>query len=550
DYTDILSRFSLRTAEVPDDDTCYIVPGRPETIAKCNFNLETQTFLVIHGWTVTGMFESWVPKLVAALYEREPSANVVVVDWLTRASQHYPTSAAFTKLVGRDVAKFVTWIQNELRLPWERIHLLGYSLGAHVAGIAGDLTDHKISRITGLDPAGPTFEHADKQDTLSPDDAQFVDVLHTNTRGSPDRSIGIKRPVGHIDIYPNGGTFQPGCDIQNTLLGIASEGIKGLQNMDQLVKCSHERSIHLFIDSLLNAEQQSMAYRCNSKEAFNKGLCLSCRKNRCNKIGYNINHVRTARGAKMYLKTREMMPYKVFHYQVKVHFFSESAQSFTEQPMKISLYGTNGEKEDIPFVLYVHQIRPTHRECVKQAFLRCRVVLPCACLTSCFTPQAGPQQQHHRLLPPHHRRGRGRPDDCKAALGEGRHPQLVRLVGQQSGPHPQTAHQVRGDPVQVRALPPPHTLAHVGRLLSGFPACFQGHLWSKRWRVRPPCQGGRSWRLCQVEGRPIEPEREADAQAENTRQPVQERCLRPRVHAAAAYRARHLSQPKPDARHW
>lgn len=40
-------------------------------------------------------------------------------------------------------------LQNELQLPWERIHLLGYSLGAHVAGIAGDLTDHKISRITG-----------------------------------------------------------------------------------------------------------------------------------------------------------------------------------------------------------------------------------------------------------------------------------------------------------------------------------------------------------------------------------------------------------------
>lgn len=83
----------------------------------------------------------------------------------------------------------------------------------------------------GLDPAGPTFEHADNQNTLSPDDAKFVDVLHTNTRGSPNRSIGIQRPVGHVDIYPNGGTFQPGCDIQNTLLGIAAEGIKGLHSM-------------------------------------------------------------------------------------------------------------------------------------------------------------------------------------------------------------------------------------------------------------------------------------------------------------------------------
>lgn len=351
DYTDIVSKFSLRTQDVPDEDMCYIVTGRLETAADCEFNSETQTFIVIHGWTVTGMFESWVPKLVSALYEREPKANVIVVDWLSRANQHYPTSAAYTKLVGRDVAKFVTWIQKALQLPWERIHLLGYSLGAHVAGIAGDLTDHKISRITGLDPAGPTFEHADDQNTLSRGDAQFVDVLHTNTRGSPDRSIGIQRAVGHIDIYPNGGTFQPGCDIQNTLLGIALEGIKGLQNMDQLVKCSHERSIHLFIDSLLNTQQQSQAYRCNSRETFNKGMCLSCRKNRCNTLGYNINKVRATRGAKMYLKTREMMPYKVFHYQVKVHFFSKDQLSFTEQPMKISLYGTLGEKEDISFVL-------------------------------------------------------------------------------------------------------------------------------------------------------------------------------------------------------
>lgn len=52
-YTDIVSKFSLRTAQVPDDDVCYIVAGRPETIAECSFNPETQTFVVIHGWTVS-----------------------------------------------------------------------------------------------------------------------------------------------------------------------------------------------------------------------------------------------------------------------------------------------------------------------------------------------------------------------------------------------------------------------------------------------------------------------------------------------------------------
>ncbi|KAM6962690.1 lipoprotein lipase [Aplochiton taeniatus] len=353
DYSDIVSKFSLRLTDTPDDDLCYLVPGMPESITECEFNPEFQTFVIIHGWTVTGMFESWVPKLVSALYEREPNSNVIVVDWLTRAQQHYPTSAAYTKLVGKDVAKFVSWIQKELQLPWEKLHLLGYSLGAHVAGIAGLLTNQKVSRITGMDPAGPTFEYADSQSTLSPDDAQFVDVLHTNTRGSPDRSIGIQRPVGHVDMYPNGGTFQPGCDLHNTLLGIASSGIQGLQNMDQIVKCSHERSIHLFIDSLVNHEKQSMAFRCSSKDAFNKGLCLSCRKNRCNKVGYSVNKVRMPRSAKMYLKTRDMMPYKVFHYQVKVHFFSDQQLDFKEQPLKVSLYGTHGEKEDIPFTMPV-----------------------------------------------------------------------------------------------------------------------------------------------------------------------------------------------------
>lgn len=47
-------------------------------------------------------------------------------------------------------------------------------------------------------------------------------------------------------------------------------------------------------------------------------------------------------------------PPLVFHYQVKMHIFSKTQQSFTEQPMKISLYGSHGEKENIDFVLCVH----------------------------------------------------------------------------------------------------------------------------------------------------------------------------------------------------
>lgn len=76
------------------------------------------------------MYESWVPKLVDALYKREPDSNVIVVDWLIRAQQHYPVSAAYTKLVGKDVAMFIDWM--EVRHVVTSLTLLFCFLGHYV----------------------------------------------------------------------------------------------------------------------------------------------------------------------------------------------------------------------------------------------------------------------------------------------------------------------------------------------------------------------------------------------------------------------------------
>ena len=48
----------------------------------------------------------------------------------------------------------------------------------------------------------------------------FVDVIHSDVSdGVIDCSLGLKRPCGHVDFYPNGGKQQPGCGASNVIEG-------------------------------------------------------------------------------------------------------------------------------------------------------------------------------------------------------------------------------------------------------------------------------------------------------------------------------------------
>lgn len=60
---------------------------------------------------MSGMFESWMQKLVSAVMQRETEANVVVVDWISFAQQLYHDAVNHTNTVGQDIAAMLNWLQ-------------------------------------------------------------------------------------------------------------------------------------------------------------------------------------------------------------------------------------------------------------------------------------------------------------------------------------------------------------------------------------------------------------------------------------------------------
>ncbi len=200
-------------------------------------NEAKKTYIVIHGYT-SNASEDWVKEIESNLAKKDPSANVLALDWLNGGLQtkSYIYAASKTEEAGKQLAHYL----KDNGIDPANVEVIGHSLGAHVAAYAseefykitqqgyflgnpvrrgfGYKTQQKCSeqgfgKIVALDPAGvERGTNLDKSPLFHrKSHAGRVVAIHTNY------TLGTERNVGDLDLHVNRhDTRQPNTTINPT----------------------------------------------------------------------------------------------------------------------------------------------------------------------------------------------------------------------------------------------------------------------------------------------------------------------------------------------
>ncbi|GAB6025824.1 hypothetical protein CHUAL_011805 [Chamberlinius hualienensis] len=264
-----------------------------DSFANSSFNATRDTKFIIPGWQ-SSKNVSWIREMVDELLIND-DYNIFVVNWADYLiNVVYSIAAADTRFVGDKVGQFIQQLHEKYDYPLEKIHLIGFSLGAHICGFAGASLDGKIGRITGLDPAGPLFDGSNAENRLDSTDGLFVDVIHSNAGPIYRKHLGIDEPIGHVDFYPNGGWKQPNCEmIKDAIWSIITTlAIHKLKDIMDILGCNHQMAVQYFIESI-NSDCKFNSQPCTNFDAFLNGHCANCEniehQSKCIPMGFQAN---------------------------------------------------------------------------------------------------------------------------------------------------------------------------------------------------------------------------------------------------------------------
>ncbi|XP_075731186.1 inactive pancreatic lipase-related protein 1 isoform X2 [Rhipicephalus microplus] len=249
-----------------------------EAVGAVPFNRSLETKFIVHGYLDRLFFGAWMTEMKDA-YLNSADVNVFIVDWSHANVGIYDSACANARIVGAELALFIRKLKEAFGADPRKMHIIGHSLGAHVAGYAGANTT-TLGRITGLDPAEPNFQKMPPEVRLDPSDAEFVDAIHT-------------------DSHPY----------------LAKLCVR------DVVSCNHQRAVKYMLESIWNHDCLPLAYECPSIEAYERGQCSDCGADgsRCAAMGERAvqwKRFKKSEPKRMFTVTNSESKFCVFQYAV------------------------------------------------------------------------------------------------------------------------------------------------------------------------------------------------------------------------------------------
>uniref|UniRef100_A0A182QR96 Lipase domain-containing protein n=1 Tax=Anopheles farauti TaxID=69004 RepID=A0A182QR96_9DIPT len=195
------TRFFLWTQQTAEGVREELQLEDPASLRNSTFDPRNPTRILIHGW-----FNDWRMESVRGLsraYLAKGAYNVIGIDWSAGASTIlYHAARMRVGAVAATIAKQIRTLLKAGQHP-AQIALIGHSLGAHVAGLTGKhfQTEPKLAAIVALDPAGPLFAGDRPAERVDANDAQYVEVIHTNMGLMSHRDAAVRnRAVGRTVV--------------------------------------------------------------------------------------------------------------------------------------------------------------------------------------------------------------------------------------------------------------------------------------------------------------------------------------------------------------
>ncbi|XP_053606462.1 phospholipase A1 member A-like [Plodia interpunctella] len=252
-----------------------------------NMDWSKRTLLYAPGW-MDNIHNFPMGRIVKLVYKRL-GYNVIILDILKFMTYEWPIATRFMFTVGDLIGEMLAKLHTlQPKFDPKKLDLLGLSLGAHTCSFIAKgfykRTGIKFARLTTMDAAGPCFKNRGPEGRVDENDADFVDLILTNID-----YLGMAAPAGHVNIYVNGGEYQPG-DIYWMFCGPF---------------CSHGRSYELWIAAIANPDL-FIAIKCDSVQDARDKKCFDRRPMETIKVGLKTD--KNARGI-YYLSTSNFYPY-------------------------------------------------------------------------------------------------------------------------------------------------------------------------------------------------------------------------------------------------